>query len=62
MSKLSSRPNREAIKKQRKGTKKAEKHLLKIQRTKGFKSVQSSISNGKNKYKTVAENLRFIMV
>ena len=43
MSKLSSRPNREAIKKQRKETKKAEKHLLKIQRAKGFKSVQPSV-------------------
>jgi hypothetical protein len=61
MSKLSSRPNREAIKKQRKETKKAEKHLLKIQRAKGFKSVQPSISNGKNKYKTVAEEQQIRM-
>jgi len=61
MSKLSSRPNREAIKKQRKEMKKAEKHLLKIQRAKGFKSVQPSISNGKNKYKTVAEEQQIRM-
>ena len=55
MSKPSSHPNREAIKKQRKETKKAEKQMLKIQQAKGFKSVQPSISNDKNKYKTVAE-------
>ena len=61
MSKLSSRPNREAIKKQRKEAKKAEKHLLKIQRAKGFKSVQPSISNGKNKYKTVAKEQQIRM-
>ena len=55
MSKPSRRPNREAIKKQRKEKKKAAKQLLESQPAGLNTKVQASIRNGKSNYQTVAE-------
>jgi hypothetical protein len=55
MSKPSRRPNREAIKKQRREKKKAEKQLLESQPAGLNTKVQASIRNGKSNYQTVAE-------
>ena len=56
MSKASRRPNREAIKEQRRQKKKAEKELRKRQQEKGLKgNDRASISNSKSTYETVEE-------
>ena len=55
MSKPSRRPDREALKKQRKEKKKAEKQLLRSQPAGLNTKVRASIRNGKSNYQTVAE-------
>ena len=56
MSKPNRRPNRAAIKQQRKEKKKAEKQLLAEQRTQGLNTqVTPSIKNGKSNYQTSDE-------
>src|SRR4030067_829384 len=56
MSRASRRPNREAIKEQRRQKKKAEKELRKSQQEKGLnENDRASISNSKSTYETVEE-------
>jgi hypothetical protein len=56
MSKASRRPNREAIKAQRKEHKKAQRELRQRQKAEGLSPLPSpTLSNGKSPYKTVEE-------